>query len=120
MGETAQTADAQLKALVLVASETQAYSTTVAAGTVISQSQAAGSMVPRGSAVSFVVSKGPQMVIVPNVIGDTLTQAEATLNQGGLTVGSVYTYFGSNTVVATNPRAGSRVQAGSSVSIVTG
>ena len=120
VGETAQTADAQLKALVLVASETQAYSTTVAAGTVISQSQAAGSMVPRGSAVSFVVSKGPQMVIVPNVIGDTLTQAEATLNQGGLTVGSVYTYFGSNTVVATNPRAGSRVQAGSSVSIVTG
>ena len=120
VGETAQTADAQLKALILVASETQAYSTTVAAGTVISQSQAAGSLVPRGSVVSFVVSKGPQIVIVPNVIGDTLTQAEAALNQGGLTVGSVYAYFGSNTVVATNPRAGSRVQAGSSVSIVTG
>ncbi len=120
VGETAENADAQLKALVLVPLETQAYSTTVAAGIVISQSQSAGSMVARGSTVSFVVSKGPQIVVVPNVIGDSLVQAEATLNQAGLTVGSVFTYFGSNTVVATNPRAGSRVQAGSSVSVVTG
>ncbi|TAN21149.1 MAG: PASTA domain-containing protein [Actinomycetota bacterium] len=120
VGESEQTALAQLKALELVSSESKAYSTTVPAGTVISQTQTAGSMVQRGSTVAFVVSKGPQMVTVPNVVGDTLQQAEATLNQAGLTVGSVYTYFGSNTVVATSPRSGTSVQIGSPVAIVTG
>ncbi len=120
VGESAANAVTQLKALELVPSESKDFSTTVPAGNVISQQQAAGSLVERGSTVSFVVSKGPQMVTVPNVIGDTLQQAEATLNQAGLTVGSVYTYFGSSIVVATNPRAGSSVQIGSPVEIVTG
>lgn len=120
VGESAQNAVDQLKALVLTPSETQAFSNTVAAGTVISQTQTAGSMVPRGSTVDFVVSKGPQMVVVPNVVGDNLQQAEAALNQVGLTVGSVYSYFGSNTVVATSPSAGTKVRAGTSVALVTG
>jgi serine/threonine-protein kinase len=120
VGESSANAVAQLKALELVPSETQAYSDTVPAGNVISQAQSAGSMVNRGSTVAFVVSKGPQMVVVPNVIGDTLQQAEAALNQADLTVGTVYTYFGSSTVVATSPRGGSTVRAGSSVAIVTG
>ncbi len=120
VGESEQTALAQIKALELVPSESTAYSTTVSSGVVMSQTQTAGSMVQRGTTVAFVVSKGPRMVTVPNVVGDNLQQAEATLNQAGLTVGSVYTYFGSNTVVATSPRPGTSVQAGSSVSIVTG
>ena len=120
VGESSANAVAQLKALELVPSETQAFSDTVPAGNVISQAQSAGSMVARGSTVAFVVSKGPQMVVVPNVIGDTLQQAEAALNQAGLTVGTVYTYFGSSTVVATSPRGGSTVKVGSSVAIVTG
>ncbi|MDA8271323.1 MAG: PASTA domain-containing protein, partial [Actinomycetota bacterium] len=120
VGESSANAVAQLKALELVPSETQAFSDTVPAGNVISQAQSAGSMVARGSTVAFVVSKGPQMVVVPNVIGDTLQQAEAALNQAGLTVGTVYTYFGSSTVVATSPRGGSTVKVGSSVALVTG
>ncbi len=120
VGESGANATTQLKALALVPSESQAYSNTVPAGVVISQTQVAGSMVPRGSTVSFTVSKGPQMVVVPNVLGDALQQAESTLNQAGLTVGNVYTYFGSSTVVATNPKPGSSVRIGSSVEIVTG
>lgn len=120
VGEASAAAVKQLQALVLTPSQTQEYSNTVPAGVVISQTQTAGSMVPRGSTINFVVSKGPQIVTVPNVIGMSLQQAEATLNQAGLTVGSVYSYFGSNTVVATSPNAGSKVRAGTSVSIVTG
>lgn len=120
VGESSKTAEGQLKALALVPSETQAYSNSVKAGLVISQTQKAGSMVQRGSTIAFVVSKGPQMVVVPNVLGDALQNAEAILNKDGLTVGSVYTYFGSSTVVATNPRAGSSVRIGSPVELVTG
>ncbi|NNN18832.1 MAG: PASTA domain-containing protein [Acidimicrobiaceae bacterium] len=120
VGQTEQNAVSQLQALALVPSESQGYSTTVPKGTVISQAQSPGSMVQRGSTVSFIVSKGPQIIKVPNVVGDTLQQAEAVLNQSGLTVGSVYSYFGSNTVVATSPRAGTNVQAGSSVALITG
>lgn len=120
VGESAQTAVSQLKALVLTPSETQAYSTTVKAGDVISQSQQAGSLVARGSTIDFVVSKGPQIVTVPNVIGDNLQQAESAIQAAGLSVGSVYSYFGSNTVVATSPSSGARVRAGSTVALVTG
>lgn len=120
VGEKASDATSQIKALKLVPYETKSYSDSVASGVVISQSQTPGSMVDRGSTISFVVSKGPQYVKVPNVIGDTLTQAETAINAAGLTVGSVYSYFGSNTVLATSPREGSSVRAGSSVAIVTG
>lgn len=120
VGETSANATSQLKALSLVPSESNSFSDTVPAGEIISQSQPANSMVPRGSTIAYVVSKGPQIVTVPNVEGATLQQAEAMLNQVGLTVGSVYSYFGSNTVVASSPRAGSNVRAGTSVDLVTG
>lgn len=120
VGESASVAKQQLRALALVPSESQAFSTTVTSGDVISQSSAPGTMVPRGSGVSFVVSKGPQYVYVPNVVGDSLQQAETIINQAGLTVGTVYSYFGSSTVVATSPGAGAKVRVGSSVAFVTG
>lgn len=120
VGEDQATATNQIRALALVPSVSQAFSNTVPSGIVISQTQSPGSMVQRGSTISFVVSKGPEIVSVPDVRGDSLQEAEAALNQAGLTVGSVYSYFGSNTVVATSPRPGARVPAGTSVSLITG
>lgn len=120
VGETSADATTQLKALSLVPSESKSYSNTIPAGQIMSQNPPADTMVPRGATIAYVVSKGPQIVTVPNVQGATLQQAEAMLNQVGLTVGSVYSYFGSNTVVASSPRAGSQVRAGTSVDLVTG
>ena len=55
---------------------TTASSATVPAGSVISQNPAAGTQVATGSAVSLVVSSGPALVTVPNVVNTT--QAAAT------------------------------------------
>src|SRR5260221_12432173 len=55
---------------------TQQNSNTVVTGNVISQDPASGGSTAEGSPVNLVISSGPPMVAVPNVVG--LTQAEAT------------------------------------------
>src|ERR1700729_929519 len=52
-----------------------ASSSTVASGTVISESPAAGTSVASGSSVNLTVSTGPATVAVPNVVGSTQAAA---------------------------------------------
>ena len=47
------------------------YSDTVEKGKIIRQEPAAGDVVEKGGTISLVVSKGPQMVEMPDVIGFT-------------------------------------------------
>src|SRR6187549_3469006 len=55
----------------LTPSSSSAYSDTVPAGDVISQNPAAGSSVPGLSVVEFIVSLGPALTEVPDVVGDS-------------------------------------------------
>ena len=69
---------------------TQAYSSTVASGSVISQTPVSGASVASGTAVNLTVSQGPQpivMVTVPDVSGMTQANAEAAVIAAGLTAG---------------------------------
>jgi RHS repeat-associated protein len=99
-----------------------ANSATVPAGNVISQNPAAGTSVAAGSAVSIVVSLGPAMVSVPNVVGSEESVAKSAITTSGLTVGtisstnSVTVQFGN--VISQNPAAGTSVTAGSPVNLV--
>jgi beta-lactam-binding protein with PASTA domain len=99
---------------------TQQSSTTVPAGSVISQNPAAGTNVAVGSAIALVVSSGP--VSVPNVV--SLTQAAATtaISFAGLAVGTVSTESNatvpSGSVISQNPAAGTSVAAGSAVALL--
>lgn len=113
-----QTAQAALQQLGLGATETQQTSTTVPAGQVIGSSPAAGAEAPAGSTVTVVVSSGPPMVTVPNVDGMSVTQAQAALQQAGLTVGEVYGPSG-GTVFDTSPAIGQSVVEGSPVNLYT-
>jgi beta-lactam-binding protein with PASTA domain/tRNA A-37 threonylcarbamoyl transferase component Bud32 len=61
-----------------------AFSETVAKGSVIASSPAAGHTAPYGSTVTLVVSKGPEMVTVPDVEGLKLSEAISLLNDKGL------------------------------------
>ncbi|MCK4178162.1 Stk1 family PASTA domain-containing Ser/Thr kinase [Aciditerrimonas ferrireducens] len=61
-------------------SETQQASDTVPAGEVVTTQPAPGTQVPKGSTVVLVVSSGP---VVPNVVGDSASQAEQTLSADG-------------------------------------
>jgi len=104
-----------------VGTTTQASSSTVAAGNVISQSPAAGASVASGSAVNLTISTGPAQVQVPNVVGATQAAATTTITGAGLTVGSV-AMQASNTVAAgsvisQSPTAGTMVANGSAVNL---
>jgi serine/threonine-protein kinase len=71
--------DAGLK----VGDETQAPSTTVDQGKVVSSDPASGASVARGSTVKLVISAGPDTVTVPNVVGLSEDRARQTLKGAG-------------------------------------
>ena len=62
---------------------TNAASTTVAQGLVISSDPAGGAEVAKGSEVKLVVSSGPDTITVPNVVGLTEDRARSKLEQAG-------------------------------------
>ncbi len=95
----------------------QEFSDTVPQGSVIRQTPATGTAY-RGDAVTLVVSKGPELVTVPPVVGKTAGDATSALQALGLKV-RVERYFGGlfNQVRASNPRAGTKVRPGSTVTL---
>jgi beta-lactam-binding protein with PASTA domain/Ca2+-binding RTX toxin-like protein len=97
-------------------------STTVPAGTVISQDPAAGLTVDVGTAMNMVVSSGPPPVTVPNVVGQTQAAASSSLTAAGLTVGAVTfspsTTVAAGSVISQTPAAGASAPAGSAVALV--
>ncbi|MGA2472727.1 MAG: PASTA domain-containing protein, partial [Acidimicrobiales bacterium] len=93
-------------------------SATVASGDVISTTPASGAQAPYGSAVTVTVSTGPPTTTVPNVIGDSVSQATSALQQDGLSVSGV-SGSPNNNVTGTQPSVGSTVQTGSSIQLFT-
>ena len=98
----------------------QQSSAEVKAGLIISQSPAAGSRVPKNTAVSIVISKGPEMVTVPNVVNMTREAATQRLETAGFKVEvqeSPSTTVPEGTVTAQEPAAGESAPKGSTVTI---
>jgi serine/threonine-protein kinase len=73
--------------------------------------------VPYGSTITIYVSKGPDLVKVPDVTIETLKQATADLKAAGLEVGNV-TNYDPNGVVASQSPTGGKLPRGSSVNLV--
>jgi serine/threonine-protein kinase len=80
-----QAVAAMTKAKLKVDATSKQFSDTVAKGSVISQSPATGTLF-RGGLVTMVVSKGPELVVVPNVISQQEEPARVTLEKLGFTV----------------------------------
>ena len=117
-GKGASAAKSSIEALGLVASPTEAYSDTVPEGQVISQQTREGSTVYRGDSVSYTVSKGPEMVTVPDVVGLQRQEARNKLEGAGLTVQEDLILGGFfNTVRSSDPAGGSKVKKGATVTI---
>ncbi len=91
-------------------------------GVVVSQDPAPGSEVTRGAGVNVVVSKGPELVTVPGLVGLTLEQARDVLHRVGLNLERVgYVARGDlapGVVVEQSPPAGSRVRRTQGLSLV--
>src|SRR5437016_426261 len=126
VGQTQAAATSAISAAALtVGTVTQQSSTTVASGSVISESPAAGTSVASASAVNLVVSSGapaPTQVAVPNVVGQTQAAATSAISGAGLTVGAVTqqssTTVASGNVISESPAAGTSVASGAAVSLV--
>ena len=93
-------------------------------GRVISTNPESGTMVDSGSTVTLRVSTGPaeEMVTVPDgLVGDTLANVSAKLEEAGLVVGNVNRDDTStltvDTVISLSPNEGSEISKGSTVDI---
>ena len=93
------------------------YSDTVAEGKIIRQEPAAGELLEEGGTISLVVSKGPEMIERPNVIGFTQEGAVKELESRGLVPSCFMVVndgsYASGCVVSCSAEAGTSVEAGS-------
>ena len=93
------------------------------AGQIIESTPRSGAEATIPSPVSLVVSAGPTVVLIPNVAGQSVSQARLAIENAGLLVSDVRTPNGellsdsTAVVVATVPGSGAQVAAGSKVSI---
>ena len=86
---------------------------------VTAQDPKAGTKVVVGTSVRINVSKGPQPVTVPGVVGDTIDQATSTLQAANFKVTTAFVDSNqpANTVVDQSPAAGTSAGKGSTVSL---
>jgi serine/threonine-protein kinase len=91
------------------------------AGTVIGQSPDSGFLIGTGAQVDLTVSRGIEMTVVPQVIGQSQAEAEALLGDAKLTVNRVVARdvnLPEGQVLDVLPRPGSQVRARSTVDLV--
>lgn len=127
-GATLDDATGLLQAVGLSIQSSEAYDDDVPAGKIISQ-RATTDPVSAGDPIAVVVSKGPEMVTVPDVSGKTLNEARDALRAAGLDGTSSIPdqsipvfggrYWDQIKVSGTNPAAGSQVRKGASVAMQT-
>jgi serine/threonine protein kinase/beta-lactam-binding protein with PASTA domain len=98
----------------------QIWSDSVPAGAAVSTSPSAGTSVHPGAEIVLMVSKGPQLVQIPQLWGVSVTEAKAQLRDMDLRVIVQHTdpYFGFGYVVSQTPSAGEMAPAGSHVTIM--
>jgi hypothetical protein len=105
-----------------VGTVTQAYSSTVTSGSVISQVPEAGASVSPGTPVLLTVSEGPQPVTVPNVVGRTQAEAQTAITGGGLSVGEITRQHSASVpqggVISQSPEAGASLAPGTAVALI--
>ena len=115
------TQKAQQQGLVLRMTEEQ-FSDTVSIGSIISQSPPAGEYVKKGRVIRVVVSKGFELVTVPDVRGQELRKAEGVLRATGLMLGQVARVHSNSVaeglIIAQSPYSSTVVKQGTYVNML--
>ena len=100
---------------------TEEYSDTVPAGQIMQQEPAADTVLKAGETIRLVVSKGPQTVEMPNVIGFTQDGAVKELEARGLVASCFMVVndgsYASGCVVRTSEEPGARVEVGTVITV---
>jgi len=119
VGKSAAKAQRVLTRRGLVVTTDQDFSDTIAQGHVISQSPGTGTLY-KGDTVSLLISKGPEMVTIPNDLrGSGVDDATAELKALGLKVHVTHSQFyaGLGYVISVSPGQGQQVRKGSTVEL---
>lgn len=97
----------------------QLYDEVAPAGTILSTDPVAGSKVTKGSVIKALVSQGPPLVSVPNVVGKSVAEATRILQDAGFVVAKVNKLPAAplQIVYSQNPPANSKVAKGSTITI---
>ena len=95
------------------------YSNTVEKGRIIRQTPEAGEVIQKGDTISLVVSRGPQMMEMPDIIGQTQDSAVQELAAKGLNA-TCFTVVNDGSeaagcVVSASEDAGTMVEVGTTV-----
>jgi len=122
VGQTQSQATTTLQALGLTVNPTTiSRCDAVSDGLVMSQSPSGGVPVPKDSAVGITVCSATAAVVVPDVVGQTQSQATTTLQGHGLTVNTTTTSECDATsdgiVAGQSPSGGASVQEDSTITI---
>jgi serine/threonine-protein kinase len=121
-GTSSTQATEKLEALGLSVTAVQVFSDDVASGQVVSL-EAILDPLPASASVTLNVSKGPEFMTLPNVVGETVAAAKNELESLGFTVlvdtDQLSSRFGVVKVTRQNPAASSRVRVGTQVTIFT-
>lgn len=99
----------------------EAYDDKVTPGLVLEQDPAGNEMRKEGSAVYLTVSKGIEMVDVPNLMGKNLADARKMIERKELALGKVETVFredGSGLVIEQTPKANEKIRHGEKINLV--
>jgi serine/threonine-protein kinase len=115
-GQTFDAASQQLTAAGFTVSRADDFSDTVDKDKVIGTDPAAGQGANRGAQIVVHVSKGPEMVSVPNLVGKTLDAAQAQLQAAGFEV-DTQSYLPGRLVRAQSPAANTSVTKGTKVTL---
>lgn len=100
---------------------TEEYSDTAPAGQIIQQEPSADTVLKAGETIRLVVSKGPQMAEMPNIIGFTQDSAVKELEARGLVASCFMVVndgsYASGCVVRTSEEPGTKVEVGTVITM---
>jgi serine/threonine-protein kinase len=119
-GKDPSEAISALEALTLVVSGTnEIFDETIPIGKVVGTEPIAGTSVAQRTQVTLLVSKGPTLIEVPNVVGMDVATATATLQTAGFQVTAVNKLPVAilNKVYSQNPAAGTMSPKGSVITL---
>ncbi|CAB4670138.1 unannotated protein [freshwater metagenome] len=121
-GKSTASATTTLSALpITVGTQTQVFDNTAPLGTVAGTDPPAGSSVKRDTVINLLISKGPEPVAIPEVVGKKLVGATAELTAVGLepTITREYSEtVAKGRVLSVTPTAGTTVNSGTGVQLL--
>lgn len=98
------------------------YHAKIGSGGIVAQNPKAKEIVKKNGTVNVIVSKGPTIVVVPNVVNSSLLSAEVTLDNEDLELGDItrvyHSQIPSGQVVHQEPGAGESVSQGTKVNLI--